>query len=506
MSKPSKKPYADLFPPLPIGAATDPELMEQLHTLTEQLPESLPTLRAQLKDVEMYHTFDVAMRFVSLAIARQLNACIYASEAVQKALLDYALDYFPVELCIPICRQLSKHPHSTIRTKARVLAERKHPTDVALPSQPEGDWNFEGWRRGIERGKLLRHLTGHRTLKAHALPVLNNVGELCTFLGIRSPSQLGFLLLSSEMEDESGPYVKFTIPKRTGKPRTICAPKDGLKRIQRKILKDIVSLLPTHDAAHGFVDGRSTVTNAAVHQGRKILVKFDIHEFFPTVHFYRTMGLFAQMGYPIQSGLVETNPDSEEVAPVLARLTTYVPPNGKWSAGHLPQGAPTSPAIANLICRNLDARLEGLAKSIQGRYTRYADDLTFSFDEEPQPSLGRFRWWVDQICQQEGFYLNQHKFRVVRSSQRQMVTGIVVNETLRIPRKERRRFRAILHNCEVHGIASQAKGNPRFKSYLQGFASYIHMVHPEEGKMYMRKVKELLERSSQEAPHVNPTD
>jgi retron-type reverse transcriptase len=179
------------------------------------------------------------------------------------------------------------------------------------------------------------------------------------------------------------------------------------------------------------------------------------------------------------------------VAPTLARLCCYTPESKAWDGVILPQGAPTSPAISNLVCRRLDARLEGLAHRNQGVYTRYADDLTFSF-KDPSLALGRFRWWVDQICHQEGFLVNQAKFRVIRASQRQLVTGIVVNDELRIPREERRRFRAVLHNCRRHGLASQARGREDFGAYLRGFASYVQMVYPEEGAELHRQIDELL--------------
>jgi hypothetical protein len=112
--------------------------------------------------------------------------------------------------------------------------------------------------------------------------------------------------------------------------------------------------------------------------------------------------------------------------------------------------------------------------------------------------LGRFRWWVDQVCHQEGFFVNQRKFRVIRSSQRQVVTGIVVNDELRVPREERRRFRAILHNCRRHGLASQSRGHARFADYLRGFASYVHMVDPEEGAELLRQVEDLLGPEAEE--------
>jgi hypothetical protein len=233
------------------------------------------------------------------------------------------------------------------------------------------------------------------------------------------------------------------------------------------------------------------VTNAERHQGAKLLLKFDLADFFPTIHYYRVVGLFASLGYVVGDARFAARDEATQVAPTLARLCCYTPEPYAWGNARLPQGAPTSPAISNLVCRRLDARLEGLAQRNQGVYTRYADDLTFSFPAH-ELNLGRFRWWVDQICHQEGFLVNPSKFHVIRASQRQLVTGIVVNDELRVPREERRRFRAILHNCHQHGVASQARGCPRFGDYLRGFASYVHMVHPEEGAELLREVEALL--------------
>jgi retron-type reverse transcriptase len=323
----------------------------------------------------------------------------------------------------------------------------------------------------------------------NGVPVLPNVGAVRELLGVRSPAQLGWFLLATDHND--GPYTKFTIPKRDGAAREICAPKKQLRWAQRMILDKILSRAPAHDAAHGFVPGRSTVTNAEKHLGSKLLLKFDLTDFFPTIHFYRVLGLFASLGYTVGDGRFHTEDEAKQVAPVLARLCCYTPDPERWGGALMPQGAPTSPALSNLVCRRLDARLDGLAKRNEGVYTRYADDLTFSFKADTL-NVGRFRWWVDQVCHQEGFFVNQKKFRVIRGSQRQLVTGLVVNDVLRVPREERRRFKAILHNCRTHGVASQARGNKKFASWLRGYASYIHMVHPEEGAEFLVAVEELL--------------
>jgi hypothetical protein len=333
----------------------------------------------------------------------------------------------------------------------------------------------------------------------YGLPQLSTLAELRALLDIRSPRQLGFFLLASDTPD--GPYTRFTIPKRDGSARVICAPRKQLRWVQRRILDEILARVPAHAGAHGFIPGRSTVTNAAGHTGAAVLLKFDLADFFPTIHYYRVLGLFASLGYYVGDARFRAADASRQVAPTLARLCCYTPDPRAWGNAVLPQGAPTSPAISNLVCRRLDARLDGLARRNGGAYTRYADDLTFSFPDAAV-NLGRFRWWVDQVCHQEGFFVNHKKFHVIRGSQRQVVTGIVVNDALRVPREERRRFRAVLHNCRRHGLASQAHGHPRFAEYLRGFASYVHMVHPEEGADLLRQVNELLgpPAANQEGP------
>lgn len=125
-------------------------------------------------------------------------------------------------------------------------------------------------------------------------------------------------------------------------------------------------------------------------------------------------------------------------------------------------------------------------------YTRYADDLTFSFRAEPERGVGRFLWWVDQACQQEGFVENSRKRRVLRASRQQRVTGVVVNSGLFVPREARRRFRATLANCRKHGVESQARGRERFREYLIGYAAYVKMVQPELGEEMLREARALL--------------
>jgi hypothetical protein len=402
--------------------------------------------------------------------------------------VQFAADHFVEQAQARVFRRLCKDPTLRLRRRLRTLLKQADFREVALPSAPGEAWDTTGWLHGLGPGTFKRHPQGKRVQERRGVPVLGNIGDLRALLGIVSSRQLGYFLLASDADD--GPYRRFTIPKNSGGEREICAPKRQLLWVQRKILDEVLSKVPPHSAAHGFVGGRSIVTNAGLHRGARLLVKFDLMDFFPTIHYYRVLGLFARLGYPVGDARFSSSDTSTNLAPTLARLCCWTADPRAFGGVVLPQGAPTSPAISNLVCRRLDARLTGLAQRKGAVYTRYADDLTFSFRSDP--ALGRFRWWVDQICHQEGFLVNQNKYRVIRPAQRQVVTGVIVNDVLNVPRQDRRRFRAILHNCRVMGIASQAGGNTRFVDYLRGYASYIHMIRPDEGAEMLHQVDELL--------------
>ncbi|MCA9067506.1 MAG: RNA-directed DNA polymerase, partial [Planctomycetaceae bacterium] len=463
-----------LLRPLPINSKRDSKLESQIEKLAKNLPGSLAQLTTELSKVKMFREYDsaanLASRHVWVSRYHFLNSSL---DEDRKALLEFAQLHMTPTAKARIIRRLSKDPQMGVRRAVHRIIQKAPPYEVALPEARDGNWDASGWTRGVQPGRLMRVRRGQKkTQKEWGLPGLSTVKQLRTLLGIKSEKQLGYLLLATD--EGGGPYTRFSIQKRNGSDREICAPKPQLLWVQRKILHEILDKVPLHESAHGFVRGRSTVTNATPHRGAAFVLKFDLENFFPTVHYYRVMGLFANLGYSMGNGRFEARDKSRQIAPVLARLCVFVEDPNAWGTGFMPQGAPTSPAISNLVCRGMDARLAGLAEQVGGVYTRYADDLTFSFPETSPVNVGRFRWWVDQICHQEGFFLNQSKFRVIRRSQRQTVTGIVVNDELRVPRRERRRFRAILHNCKAQGVESQARGNPAFRDYLRGFASYLN--------------------------------
>ena len=269
-------------------------------------------------------------------------------------------------------------------------------------------------------------------------------------------------------------------PHRPVKYRLLEIPKPRLKRSQRWILYEIHARLPVHDAAHGFVPGRSIVTNAALHTGQEVVVRFDLKDFFPSVAASRVRGVFAKLGYPqsvsrLLMGLCTTI-TSEEIDTPSMKFTDLC------ERPHLPQGAPTSPALANLCAYRLDCRLTGLAKRFGATYTRYADDLTFSGGHELRRTQLRLRKWVIRVVTEEGFTLNAAKTRVKSQSDRQTVTGLVVNVKPNVRRRDFDLLKAILTNCVRHGPASQNRDKlPHFRAHLQGRVAFVASIHPVRG-------------------------
>lgn len=248
-------------------------------------------------------------------------------------------------------------------------------------------------------------------------------------------------------------YKRFTVSKKSGYgSRRICAPSRELKGIQRWILAFILRHVDVHDQCIGFRPGKSIVDNALPHVNKDFVLRTDVKDFFPSIHVRRVVGLFKALGY------------SPNVAHLLARLTTY--------RGALPQGAPTSPAIANLICRGLDARLHGYAQSNNWDYTRYCDDLTIS--GAGRIAKGQLQF-VEKIVNEEGFLLNHSKTSILRANRRQLVTGIVVNERVNIPRRLRKRWRAMFHQADLYPEEFVERLDE-----LQGIVAYLQMVRPED--------------------------
>lgn len=242
------------------------------------------------------------------------------------------------------------------------------------------------------------------------------------------------------------------LPRKNKAPRKIEEPIQILKFIQRRILTRI--LMQTDDLpdpAHGFVRGRSTATAAAPHQNQPMVVCCDLRDFFPSISKQRVWGIFRSL-------IIHPR-----ISNLLAELTTF--------QGRLPQGAPTSPMLANLVVRRMDRRLAGIARARGITYTRYADDMIFSGDTDTLKMIPAVR----AIAKEEGFSLAEEKTRILRRGRRQKVCGLVVNEKVGVPRRWRRRLRA-----EIHNISTGKSFDPARLPHIQGKLAYMQHLHPEE--------------------------
>ena len=319
------------------------------------------------------------------------------------------------------------------------------------------------------------------------LPPIDSPQRLAELLELSIP-QLRWLAYHREAAERVH-YQRFTIPKRDGSDRAIWAPLPKLKETQRWILRNVVERLLVHGSVHGFLAGRSIRSNAIQHTNSRLVLKMDMKDFFPTITFRRVKGLFRKAGYREQIatllGLLCTEPPREVVTH--GDQTFYVAMGPRC----LPQGAPTSPGITNVICLKLDQRLTGYAKEIGWRYTRYADDMTFSLPEghKGKPQTGKLIGMVKRIVAEEGFTVHPEKTRVARKGGRQSVTGLVVNgnEAPRVPRQTRRRLRAAIHNL--------SNGKPLHEGEtidtLRGYAAFIAMTNQKEGEALLAQINEL---------------
>ncbi len=320
------------------------------------------------------------------------------------------------------------------------------------------------------------------------LPVLATPKDVAQLLEISVPKLrwLSFHAVATERPH----YISFHVKKRSGGLRLLSAPHKELKKAQKRIATQILDKVDPGPVAHGFIKARSTVTNATPHVGQDVVLNLDLSDFFPSVTFPRVRGLFQSFGY------------SPAVATVLALLATESPrrtvkyDNRTYHVAvgerALPQGAPTSPAIANLVARKLDRRLSGLARSAGWSYTRYADDLTLSTRGEARKKTPWMYRQVREIISSEGFVVHPKKGRLQRKGGCQTVTGVVVNHKLGLPRREVRRLRAILHGAKKSGLASQNReGRADFPAYLRGKLAYLAMVDPQKGKKMLAELDTL---------------
>ena len=309
---------------------------------------------------------------------------------------------------------------------------------------------------------------------------LSSLHDLADFLGVE-PRQLSYYAYHV---DKKQVYSTFDIPKRFGKPRRIDKPSRTLKYIQRLIHESLTRIYGPHRSVHGFVSGRSIVTNAQEHLGKKYVLNVDLSDFFPSVTGPRVYSRLTREPYSIRS----------KVAQIIASLATN-------QYNQLPQGAPSSPVIANIVASGLDSDIADLCVSLYCRYTRYADDITISTSRsEMSPHIARYpnAWGTGQviigdrlngIIENHGFRLNRRKSRLQSHWTRQLCTGLVVNgKKASPPRSYVRHLRSlvdhwkkegwqaaatVLHSAEGHTLYDDRE---RLLNHVLGRIAYLKMV------------------------------
>lgn len=340
------------------------------------------------------------------------------------------------------------------------------------------------------------------------VPCLATPGQLSEWLGL-TPVELDWFAdctgrLCRDAEGPKQHYRYRWIAKRSGGWRLLEAPKLRLRQIQRQVLENILDEIPPHSAAHAYRRGRSLASYLAPHAGRDIVIHIDLCHFFTSVHWPPINALFRTAGYP------------EEVARLLTGLCLNITPREVLRSAnsgdvkidsaqvaslrhmHLPQGAPTSPALANLAAYRLDCRLHGLAQKMELQYTRYADDLVFSGDANMLRDLGSFLLLVQRIALNEGFSVHGRKTRVMTAATRQQVSGITLNEHPNLPREAYDELRATLFNCVRFGPTSQNRnGHLHFRDHLRGKIAFWTLINPQRGA----KLRVLFDRINWTSPN-----
>jgi retron-type reverse transcriptase len=329
------------------------------------------------------------------------------------------------------------------------------------------------------------------------------------FLSIRTDTELALYLdidlnkLNYLLYKATDKYIQFEIPKKNGGTRKIQSPSSLLKKLQNKIKAALVEIYAPTKAAHGYLSNRSIVTNAEKHANKAYLLNVDLKDFFPSINFGRVYGLFK--AYPFNF--------PEKVATKVAQICTH--------ENQLPQGAPTSPILSNMICRRMDKDLEKFCKKLKVRYTRYADDLSFSWDasaaceELLESKIGAPIVGIQlrEIIKKNGFEINQQKIHVSTHLDRQVVTGIKVNnKTLNLRRLFPRNIRAMLHAWEKYGYElaeleyrskHQSKhrypqsAEPNFSHVIKGKLNYMRMVCGAAHPTYIKLLKKFNQLSDQ---------
>lgn len=360
----------------------------------------------------------------------------------------------------------------------------------------------EGNARGYSEAYLNALVAQAQKISTRGLPIVFSLAHLASLSRTLYADLHGFVSRSG-IDYPDFPYKNFPVAKRTGGKRWISIPVPPLMAVQKWINANILNLVVPNTAAFAYVPGRKLIDHARLHCGADWLVKVDIKDFFSNISEKQVFNVFLALGY------------SELLSFELARICTRVTPlrkGARWRnafrshaissydsrfVGSLPQGAPTSPALSNLVCLKLDEDLTELAVSKSATYSRYADDLCFSFVGGSRMAAYDLKLAVAAILRLHGFSDNGKKTRIVPPGGRKSLTGLNVNaEKPTIPKEVRDSIRMHLYFSRTRGIAAHCEDRGflsvmGFKNHLYGLISYISSVDSRKGSNFRRQFNEL---------------
>jgi len=321
------------------------------------------------------------------------------------------------------------------------------------------------------RGMLIA-IQGGRSL---SLRRRKNFDELSAMLEIEPfiLARLCGLKRRYDWRDPKPLYKTFPLPKKGGGVRFIHAPCRALAFVQQRIKTRLLDPAPVHDeCVSAFRAGLSIVDHAKPHCGKALVIKMDLKDFFPSVTFHKVESVFRGLGLdgPLSTQLALLTTTWLKADADAGDTEEELPSEGERA---LPQGAPTSPQLANMAARRLDLRLLGLSKNLGFKYSRYADDLTFS-SGDPKAKVNVLLRAVAEIVAECKFELNAKKTRVMRAPATQRVTGLIVGgEVPRVPRATMRRIRAMLHHQKTGRLGSE-------EARLAGYCAFVKMVNARQ--------------------------
>ncbi len=374
-------------------------------------------------------------------------------------------------------------------------AERKAERERQKQLKTEA-WNKKKAENILFIGKgyssfLSQKETNFEKLKENNLPIIETDKDLAALLQIEYKT-LRYLTYHRDVVTFDN-YYRFDIPKKSGGTRHIAAPKTQLKTAQRNILEKILEKIEVSNAAHGFIKSKSVITGAKIHKtSPDLLINIDLENFFPTITFERVRGLYQCLGYSgyISSLLAMICTYCERMPIEIKGETKYV----KTSERILPQGSPASPMITNIICQRMDKRINGLCKKLGFTYTRYADDMSFSYiGDINNISIGSFLNSIKKIIEDEGFNIKEEKTHILRKNNRQYITGIVINnQEIGVPRKWVDILRASIYNAEK--LKNSGNSIPKEKRMeIKGKISWLKSVNETRYKKIIDRGLKLLE-------------